>query len=131
MIKKMACLSVTVLLVAAMASGASGATASGGMPTAGDYLAMSGKSRVSTVKALIEGAKEGGVKIRQTPISYCRKIDELLVRRPDMKGQSLAVVLKTIIVMDYDWDQKGVDKDQLARQFLGEEGYKKNKARLK
>ena len=47
-----------------------------------------------------------------------------------MKTQQLAIVLKTLIIMEYDWTQKGVDKDQLARQFLGDALYKQNKARL-
>jgi hypothetical protein len=47
-----------------------------------------------------------------------------------MKDEDLTKVLKTLIIMEYDWKQKNVDRDELARQWLGEEGYKANLQRL-
>ncbi|MCX5678876.1 MAG: hypothetical protein NTY76_07195 [Candidatus Omnitrophica bacterium] len=103
----------------------------GAAPTGNNYLAMTKESRVQVVTALINGAKEGGVTIKQTPVSYCMKLDAFYAKHPDMKSRDLAIVLKTLIIMEYDWVQKGVDKDQLARQFLGDKLYQQNKARLK
>ena len=99
-------------------------------PTGNDYLAMTKNVRAQTVSSLINDAKKGGVTIKQTPVSYCKRLDRLYEKHPDMKSKQLATVLKTLIIMEYDWDQKGVDKDQLARQYLGENLYQKNKARL-
>ena len=121
-----AILALPVPFAMAMAgSPANGAT----HPAGNDYLAMSGKERVAVVKALIDGAKEGGVKIKQTPVSYCIKLDKFYARNPKMKSETLAIVLKTLIIMEYDWAEKGGDKDQLARRFLGDEVYRQNKAR--
>ncbi len=100
-------------------------------PTGNDYLSMQNRGRVQTVTALINGARQGGVTIKQSPVAYCKKLDAFYARHPDMKGQSLAIVLKTLIIMEYDWSQRGVDKDQLARQFLGEKLYQENKTRLR
>lgn len=99
-------------------------------PTGNDYLAMSKTNRVQAVTSLINDAKQGGVTIKQSPVSYCVNLDKFYSKHPDMKSQPLAVVLKTLIIMDYDWSQKGVDKDQLARQWLGDKPYQENKARL-
>lgn len=131
--KKILSLTVITLLALSVISvvPAPAVTVSTRQPTGTDYLALSKDGRVRIVTALIDGAKEGGVKIKQTPVTYCRKLDVLYARHPDMKSRDLALTLKTLIVMDYDWTQKGVDKDQLARQFLDESTYQKNKARLR
>ncbi len=99
--------------------------------TGNGYLARANIGRVQAVTSLIDGAKEGGVTIKHTPVSYCRKLDQFYDKHPDLKSRELAIVLKTLIVMEYDWSQKGVDKDQLARQYLGEKLYQENRARLK
>lgn len=99
-------------------------------PTGDSYLAMSKQDRLKAVTSLIDDAKKGGVTIKETPVSYCIRLDKFYVKHPDLKSKPLAVVLKTLIIMQYDWTEKGVDKDQLARQWLGEQLYEKNKARL-
>ena len=98
--------------------------------TGNDYLALSKQKRVEIVTALIRDAKAGSVRIKQTPVSYCRRLDVFYARHPDMKAQQLAVVLKTLIIMEYDWERRGVDKDTLARQWLGDNAYRQNRARL-
>ena len=98
--------------------------------TGNDYLALSKQKRVEAVTGLIRDAKAGGVKIKQTPVSYCRRLDAFYAKQPNMRKESFATVLKTLIVMEYDCDQGGVDKDQLARQILGDKAYQQNKARL-
>ena len=99
-------------------------------PTGNSYLAMSKQDRVSTVTNLISDVRQSGIVIKQSPISYCKGLDSFYGKHPDMKSQPLAAVLKTLIVMEYDWQEKGVDKDKLARQILGDKVYQENKARL-
>ena len=98
--------------------------------TGNDYLKLSKKDRVAAVTSLINGAKSGGVTIKQSPVQYCKKLDAFYAKHPDMRGQQLATVLKTLIIMEYDWQEKGVDKDALARQWLGDKIYAQNKARF-
>lgn len=117
-----------ILLVTAFQSAAYPQSAK--QPNGYDYLSMTNAGRMQTVASLIDGAKQGGVKIKQTPVAYCKKLDAFYAKSPDMRTRDLAVVLKTLIIMEYDWSQKGVDKDQLARQFLGEKLYQQNKIRL-
>lgn len=124
--KNILSLIVAALLISSVIS-VSGLAAA---PTGNDYLAMAKDMRVRVVTDLINGAKAGGVTIKQTPVSYCRKLDTFYAKHPDMKNRDLAITLKTLIIMEYDWAQKGVDKDQLARQFLGDKLYQANKARL-
>lgn len=95
-----------------------------------DYLKLSKRQRVSTVSDLIQGAKKGGVIVKKDPVFYCRGLDSLYAKNPKMKSEPLVTVLKTLIIMEYDWDQKGVDKEKLARDWLGETSYKANKSRL-
>ena len=125
--KKMSGLMIAALLVSSIVFASVSAASA---PTGNDYLAMAKENRVRIVTDLINGAKQGGVTIKQTPVSYCRKLDAFYSKHPDMKGRDLAMVLKTLIIMEYDWTQKGVDKDQLARQALGDTLYQQNKARL-
>lgn len=99
-------------------------------PTGYDYLAMKKAARAKVVSLLIQDAKTGGVTIKQGPVTYCKKLDAFYQKNPNMKKEPLAVVLKTLVIMEYDWDQKGVDKDALARQWLGEKICAENKARL-
>ena len=121
---------LSLIVITLLASSVVFAQGAGQALTGNDYLAMTRYGRVQTVTSLINGAKEGGVKIKQTPVSYCKRLDTFYGKHPDMKSRELAIILKTLIIMEYDWAQKGVDKDQLARQFLGDKLYRENKARL-
>ena len=98
--------------------------------TGNDYLRLTNKGRLDAVTALINDAKAGGVKIRKTPVSYCKKLDALYLSDPAMRDKPLATVLKTLIIMEYDWAEKGVNKEKLARQWLGDNVYEQNKARF-
>lgn len=98
--------------------------------TGNDYLKLSKRQRVSEVSGLINNAKKGGVTIKKDPIFYCKGLDNLYAKNPKMRMEPLATVLKTIVIMEYDWSQKGVDKEKLARDWLGEASYKANKSRL-
>lgn len=98
--------------------------------TGKDYLKLSKRQRMESVGDLIFDARRSGVTIKKTPRFYCEKLDTLYGKNPDMAKRPLVLDLKTLIIMEYDWQQKGMDKDKLARDWLGEELYKANKARL-
>ena len=95
-----------------------------------DYLKMDKRQRVSTVKIFKEEAGKQGVTIRKDPIFYCKRLDTFYTKNPDMKKEPFVNILKTLIIMEYDWDKKGTDKDALARQWLGDKLYNANKSRM-
>ena len=97
--------------------------------TGNEWVKLKNVQKVAEVKAFINNLSSQGVVVKGDPIEYCRKLDRFYIKHSDMKGQAVARTLKTIIIMQYDWEEKGVDKDALAKQWLGEELYKKNKAR--
>lgn len=121
---------LSLIVITLLALSAVSARGAGQAPTGNDYLAMTRYGRVQAVTSLIDGARQGGVAIKQTPVSYCKRLDTFYAKHPDMKSRELAIILKTLIIMEYDWAQKGADKDRLARQFLGDKLYQENKARL-
>lgn len=82
------------------------------------------------MSSFIENGKERGVIITKGPAFYCWKLDVFYVKHPDFAKEALFIALKTLIVMEYDWETKGIDKDLLARKWLGEELYQTNKLRL-
>lgn len=95
-----------------------------------DYLEMSKPQRVQTVKIFKEEAAKQGVTIKKDPIFYCRYLDSFYSKNPNMKKEPFVNVMKTLAIMEYDWSQRGVDKDILARQWLGESLYNANKSRV-
>jgi hypothetical protein len=95
-----------------------------------DYLKLSKPQRVNTVKMFKEEAGKQGAIISKDPIFYCKKLDTFYAKNPKMANESFVKTLKTLIIMEYDWSQKGVDKDTLARQWLGDDLYNANKARF-
>lgn len=95
-----------------------------------DYLKLSKRQRVILIDNFKANARKEGVMIKKETVFYCKGLDSFYAKHPDMQKEPLASVLKTLIVMEYDWSQKGMDKDALAKQWLGEDLYKTNKARL-
>jgi hypothetical protein len=67
--------------------------------------------------------------ILKSPDFYAKRVDEALAATPDMAGLSLPTMVKLMAVMEYDFFN-GQDKDELARQVLGEKMYEENKKRL-
>ena len=98
--------------------------------TGNDYLKLSPKQRVSMVAKMINQAGEKGIAVQKSPKYYCNKLDGFYQKSPTMKAQPFADVLKTMMVMEYDWDQPGVDKEALAKKTLGDDLYTANKTRL-
>lgn len=95
-----------------------------------DYLKLSKTQRVEAVKRFETVAKQQGITITKDPIFYCMRLDTFYAKHPAMQKESLDSVIKTLVIMEYDWSQKGVDKDTLAKQWLGNDLYTANKARI-
>jgi len=73
--------------------------------------------------------KRRGVMIKNTPEYYTGAIDEMTRQNPDFLAQPFDKLLRFVSVIDYDYDN-GQNKDQMALQFLGPDGYKRNRQRL-
>ncbi len=95
-----------------------------------DYLNLSRDQRADVIASFIEKSKLRGITIRKNETFYRDKLDIFYAEHPDFIEEALFVVLKTLIIMEYDWDKKGLDKDLLACKWLGEELYQTNKFRL-
>lgn len=67
--------------------------------------------------------------ILKEPPFYAKKLDEALAATPTMGSLDLPTMLKILAVMEYDY-YNGQNKDELARQVLGEKMYEENKRRL-
>jgi hypothetical protein len=117
------------VFVVAMLSAAALFAAQGDF-TGYDYLGLSKPQRVNTVKMFKEEASKQGTIISKDPIFYCKKLDAFYAKHPKMVNESFVKTLKTLMIMEYDWSEKGTDRDSLARQWLGDDLYKANKARL-
>ncbi len=95
-----------------------------------DYLDLSHDQRADAIVSFIKASELRGITIRKNETFYRDKLDIFYAEHPDFIEETLFVVLKTLIVMEYDWDQKGIDKDLLARKWLGEQLYYANKLLL-
>ena len=84
-----------------------------------DYLNLSYHQRASVIASFIEHGKDRCITISKGPTFYCRKLDTFYAKHPDFAKEALLMTLKTLIIMEYDWDKKGLDKDLLARKWLG------------
>lgn len=95
-----------------------------------DYLSLTKRERVNVVDAFIRSGKKNGITIKNTPVFYCKKLDRIYLTRPELKEQQFSVILKTLAIMEYDWREKGKDRDKLAREWLGDELYEENRKRF-
>ena len=79
---------------------------------------------------IAEGLKEALKVGTENVVQIVSKLDGFYQKSPTMKAQPFADVLKTMMVMEYDWDQPGVDKEALAKKTLGDDLYTANKTRV-
>lgn len=121
---------ISVLVIAAMILFSISSFAAGAKFTGADYLKLSKPQRVSVVKSFKDNVKRQGVTLKKDPVFYCQRLDEFYVKNPALQKEGFNKVMQTIAIMEYDWNQRGVDKDALARNWLGEKTYQANKARL-
>ncbi len=96
-----------------------------------EWLKFSDEKKVKAVSSFITSGASHGVTIKKDPDFYCAKLEDFYTKHSDLSAEPFGKILKTLIVMEYDWQAKGVDKDALAKQWLGEELYRANKERLK
>ena len=94
------------------------------------WAALSNAQKVNEVTAFIKDLKTKGVTVKGAPVAYCKELDKFYAANPSLKNEEVGRTLKTLIVMEYDWEVKGRDKEAIAKEWLGDELYKKNKARL-
>lgn len=121
---------ISSLLITALFLSAGIAMAANGKPITGhEWLKVDKKAHVQLVKDFIQQMKKEGVAISKDPVFYCQKLDNVYARKPNLLNEPVWKVLKTSIIMEYDWKQKGVDPDKLAKEWLGEKLYNKNKER--
>lgn len=97
--------------------------------TGNDYLKLNKSDRFKLVTSFINDVKKEGVTISKGATFYCKKLDSLYARKPNLLTEPAWKVLKTSMIMEYDWKVKGVDSDTLAKEWLGEKLYNKNKER--
>lgn len=118
---------ISALLIIAFCAGL--AFAQGKPVTGNDWLKVDKKARIQLAKDFIKDVKKQGVTISKDAPFYCKKLDRLYEKKPNLLSEPVWKVLKTAVIMEYDWKEKGVDKDTLAREWLGEKLYNKNKER--
>lgn len=99
--------------------------------TGADYLKLTGPQRVAVVNSFKANVKKQGVEIKKDAVFYCKNLDGFYAKNPKMQRETFDKIMQTLAIMEYDWSQKGIDKDDLARTWLGENTYNANKARLK
>jgi len=86
--------------------------------------------RVAAVDAIVKlfQAREN-VAILNSPEFYSQRIDEYLAGNPTMRSLTLPTLVKIASVMEYDF-YNGQNKDDLAKQVLGDQLYEQNRRRL-
>ena len=109
---------------------ATAAFAQAGKPATGnDWIKVGRKAHVQLVNDFITQMKTEGVTISKGAEFYCDRLDRLYVKKPKLIPEPVWKVLKTSMIMEYDWKVKGRDSDAIAKEWLDEKTYKKNKER--
>ena len=86
--------------------------------------------QVAAVNAVMETyRKRSNIAILNSPEFYVQKISETLAGNPSMAKMPLYRIILILAVMEYDF-YNGQNKDELAKQTLGERLYEANKKRL-
>jgi len=118
-------------LVLAVVFMASCAFAAGNRFTGDVWGTLSEREKVNLVSYFKAKAREEGIRIRKGAKYYSELLDDFYRKHDEWRKEDVNIALKTLIIMEYDWSQKGVDKDALAREWLGDEVFEANKARVK
>jgi len=92
-------------------------------------LLIDDQAKLLTVSEYINRFENQGVKIAAPPSQYMQMIDQLSKQNPPMLERPFGELIQILAIMNYDFDN-GMDKDELARKLLGEEGYEQNKKRF-
>lgn len=92
-------------------------------------LLMDDQSKVLTVSEYIDRFRRQGVKISAPAEQYVQMIDQIVKENPDMLNKPFGELVQIVAIVGYDFDN-GMNKDDLARQVLGEAGFEANKQRF-
>ena len=105
---------------------ASLAHAQQGAPATGkEWLKVDKKAREQLVSSFIQQVKKEGVTISKDPVFYCKKLDSLYAKKPNLTADPVWKVLKTAAIMQCDWKVQGKSADEIAKDWLGDDLYKK------
>ncbi|MBF0594430.1 MAG: apolipoprotein N-acyltransferase [Candidatus Omnitrophica bacterium] len=85
--------------------------------------------KLLTVAEYIDRFRKGGAVIRRPPGDYVKMVDSLVHANPDMLNAPFGNILRYAAVMEYDFGN-GKNKDDLARQTLGDAMFQANRKRL-
>lgn len=92
-------------------------------------LLIDDQAKLLTVSEYIDRFHKQGVKINNPPLHYVQMIDQIVAENPDMLQRPFGELVQIVAIVDYDFDN-GMNKDVLARQVLGEQGFEENKKRF-
>lgn len=95
-----------------------------------DWLNSNKNTRKNLVSSFIQDMKKEGVTITKKPVFYCKRMDAFYAKNPNMEIEPAGKILKTLMIMEYDWKIKGTDSDTTAKNWLGDKTYSDNKRRL-
>ena len=95
--------------------------------TGRDYQALPQDMKTGLVARFINAGYSEEVTIARGQLFYCGKLADSYARHPELENELFVDTLTTFIVMVYDWSEPGIDKEELARQYLGERVYQANK----
>jgi len=92
-------------------------------------LLIDDQAKLLTVSEFIDRFHKQGVKIIGPPTHYVEMIDQIVAQNPDMLNRPFGELVQIVAIVDYDFDN-GMNKDELARKILGEQGFEENKKRF-
>ena len=91
--------------------------------TGNELLKVGKKARIQLVADFMQDMRKQGVTILKDATFYCKKLDRLYERKPNLLGDPIWRVLKTAMIMEHDWNVKGQNADAVAKDWLGEKLY--------
>ncbi len=94
-----------------------------------DYMGLNESMRKKLLGFFIRAGVEEWVTVSKSPEYYSGKLTAFYNSHRNLEAQPFLDVLLTLIIMEYDWTEEGIDKEALAREYLGDSVYKANKYR--
>lgn len=93
--------------------------------TGNDWNKVDKKTRVQLVTNFTQDMRKEGVTITKDAKFYCQKLDKLYAKKPNLLTETVWKVLKTAMIMECDWKVKGKSEEAVAKDWLGDDLYKK------
>jgi len=92
-------------------------------------LIIDPEAKQAVVEHYIRQYESRGIVISKPAVQYASMIDAMSEETPHMLDQPFERILQVTAIVEYDFDN-GQNKDAMALQILGEEGYRHNRERL-